>query len=65
MDFEWDPNKAERNLRKHGVEFVDALTVFDDHRAITLTDDHPNEDRYVTLAGMHKAGCSAFPSDTR
>lgn len=23
MDFEWDPNKAEINLRKHGVSFLE------------------------------------------
>ncbi len=40
MAFEWDPKKAERNLRKHGVEFVDTVLVFDDDRAITLVDEH-------------------------
>ena len=55
MEFEWDPKKAERNLRKHGVEFVDAMTVFDDDRAVTLSDDHPNEERYVTF-GMDASG---------
>jgi hypothetical protein len=38
VEYEWDPKKAERNLRKHGVEFVDAVVVFDDDRAITLPD---------------------------
>jgi hypothetical protein len=32
--FEWDPAKAIINLAKHGVAFVDALTVFADPRAI-------------------------------
>ncbi len=49
MEFEWDPKKAERNLHKHGVEFVDATAVFDDDRSITLSDDYPIEDRYVTF----------------
>ena len=31
-EYEWNPKKAERNLRKHGVEFVDAAIVFDDDR---------------------------------
>jgi uncharacterized protein len=30
MDFEWDPEKAERNLAKHGVSFHEAGTVFGD-----------------------------------
>ena len=30
MDFEWDPAKADTNLAKHGVDFEDAINVFDD-----------------------------------
>ncbi|MGH7813104.1 MAG: BrnT family toxin [Candidatus Binataceae bacterium] len=48
-EFEWNPGKAEANLRKHGVEFLDAVIVFGDDRAITLVDEHPNEDRFVTF----------------
>ena len=55
MAFEWDPRKAERNFRKHGVEFVDAVIVFDDERAITLLDEHSNEERYLTF-GMDAQG---------
>ena len=47
LEFEWDPKKAERNLRAHGVELVDAVTVFDDDRAITLFDEHPKEERAI------------------
>jgi uncharacterized DUF497 family protein len=36
-------------LRKHEVEFVDAVTAFDDDRAITLVDEHPEEERYVSF----------------
>jgi len=49
LEFEWDPRKAVRNFRKHGVEFVDAVIVFDDDRAITLADAHPTEERYITF----------------
>ena len=51
MDFEWDPRKAEINLRKHGVSFTEAGTVFGDDFAITVPDpDHSNdEDRYITI----------------
>ena len=55
MDYEWDPKKAGRNLRKHGVDFVDTVTVFDDDRAITLPDEHPKEERYLTF-GMDAQG---------
>jgi uncharacterized DUF497 family protein len=49
MDFEWDPAKAEANRRKHGVDFADAVGVFDDPFALTQADPHPREDRFVTL----------------
>jgi uncharacterized DUF497 family protein len=49
LEFEWDPKKAEANRRKHGIEFLDAVIVFDDDRAITLVDEHPKEERYLTF----------------
>ena len=51
MNFEWDTNKAESNLRKHGVSFQEASTVFGDELSITVYDpDHSrNEDRYITI----------------
>jgi len=38
VDFEWDHKKAERNLKKHSVDFADAVSIFDDLNAITLED---------------------------
>lgn len=55
MDFEWDPRKAETNRRKHGVEFLDAVIVFDDERGISLLDENPTEERYATF-GMDAQG---------
>jgi uncharacterized DUF497 family protein len=51
MEFEWDTNKAARNLNKHGVSFDEAATVFGDPLAITYDDpDHSDvEDRYLTF----------------
>lgn len=49
MNFEWDPDKAARNLRKHGVNFADAVGAFEDDRAITIEDIDLAEDRYVTI----------------
>ena len=51
MIYEWDPEKAKRNLRKHGVSFEEAATVFLDPLAMTYPDpDHSNEeDREVTI----------------
>jgi uncharacterized DUF497 family protein len=55
LEFEWDARKAESNLRRHGVEFLDAVVVLDDDRAITLPDAHPGEERYLTF-GMDAQG---------
>jgi uncharacterized DUF497 family protein len=49
MRFQWDPAKALTNLRKHGVDFADAVGAFEDPLALTLDDPHPSEDRYLTL----------------
>lgn len=50
-DFEWDPSKAESNLRKHGITFHEAATVFNDPLAVTAPDpDHSyDEEREVTF----------------
>ena len=47
--FEWDPRKATANLRKHGVDFTDAATVFSDDLALTIIADDPDEERFVTI----------------
>jgi uncharacterized DUF497 family protein len=51
MEFEWDPKKAEKNFKKHGVTFQEAATVFGDPLAITFQDpDHSvKEDRQLTF----------------
>ena len=50
-DFEWDVHKAESNLKKHGVNFEQAATVFLDAQALTLFDAaHSDyEERWFTL----------------
>ena len=49
--FEWDSHKAEANLRKHGVSFEEAQTVFTDPLSITLPDpDHSeDEERFIDI----------------
>lgn len=49
-DFEWDPAKAQANLRKHGIAFADAVTLFDDARALTGRDpDAAGEERFIAV----------------
>ncbi len=49
--FEYDRRKAESNLKKHGVSFREAMTVFDDPLAQTFPDDLHSEDesRSITI----------------
>jgi uncharacterized DUF497 family protein len=56
MEFEWDPRKAEYNLRKHGVAFTEAGTIFGDELAVTVPDpDHSDdEDRYITIGRSNR-----------
>ena len=57
MQYEWDPSKAALNLRKHGVSFDEAATVFLDQLAMSGADpDHSlGESRYITF-GMSSLG---------
>ncbi len=55
MEYEWDPQKAMTNRRKHGIDFADAVTVFSDEIAITIPDEYPDEERYVSI-GMDALG---------
>ena len=51
MEFEWDREKAKKNLKKHKVSFDDAMTVFYDPLSATFDDpDHSiNEQRLITV----------------
>jgi len=51
VNFEWDPQKAALNLKKHGVSFEDAAAIFGDPLAGTIPDpDHSTmEPRFITI----------------
>ena len=52
-NFEWDPEKAKANLRKHGVSFVEAVTVFGDPLSMNMFDpDHSEEEFRFIVLGM-------------
>ena len=53
LRFLWDPRKAAANERKHGVEFPEATTVFDDALSMTIPDpDHSLGQARSLLLGM-------------
>lgn len=49
MVYQWDQGKAAANLRKHGIDFADAVAVFSDDLAITIPDERFDEERFVTI----------------
>ncbi|SEO41180.1 BrnT family toxin [Vreelandella aquamarina] len=52
IEFEWDTKKADLNLKKHGVSFYEAKSVFYDELAIQFFDDEnsfSSEDRFLML----------------
>ncbi len=57
LEFVWDREKAAGNLAKHGVDFEDAATAFDDPLSITIPDpDHSQGEERFLLIGLSKAG---------
>jgi len=54
--FEWDEWKEKTNIRKHGVSFTEARTVFYDVNALQFFDpDHSiDEDRFILLGISYK-----------
>ncbi len=55
MEIEWNSKKAISNLKKHRVDFADAVTVLEDEKAITIPDEHSDEERFITV-GMDSFG---------
>lgn len=52
LEFEWDAQKAEANLKKHGVAFDEALSVFADPLAKIFDDpDHSEDEAREIIVG--------------
>jgi hypothetical protein len=52
-NFEWDPAKAASNLKKHGVSFEEAVTVFADPLSLNLPDPlHSEDEQRFLVLGM-------------
>ncbi len=53
LEFEWDDAKAKTNLKKHGVAFDEALSVFADSLARMFDDpDHSEDEPRELIIGM-------------
>jgi uncharacterized DUF497 family protein len=51
IEFEWSPVKAASNVKKHGVSFEEARSVFEDEEALLIADPEHSvgEERFVLL----------------
>ena len=57
MEFEWDPEKAKKNHKKHGVHFEEASTVFYDTLSATFDDpDHSIGEHRLITVGFSSSG---------
>ncbi len=57
MEFEWDPNKAAKNNKKHSVSFNEAATVFGDPLSMTFPDpDHSIQESRFIIIGLSRLG---------
>jgi len=56
LRFEWDDRKSAQNIRKHGVSFEEARTVFFDEQALLIADpDHSEQEERFILLGLSSA----------
>ena len=57
VKFEWDENKNQTNIQKHGISFEEAVTVFKDLDALIISDESHsnNEDRFLLIGYSLKA----------
>lgn len=62
MTFEWDDNKEQINIKKHGMDFETASRVFDDDNRLEIYDDLHSEyeDRYITIGMIDEITCIAM-----
>jgi len=55
MAYQWDREKAAASFNKHGIDFADAVSIFSDDLAVTVTDERFEEERFITI-GMDALG---------
>ncbi|GAC1463513.1 MAG: BrnT family toxin [Chamaesiphon sp.] len=56
-NFDWNPAKEQQNIRKHGINFRQAATVFRDPNQLSIYDEihSEDEDRWITI-GLDSTG---------
>ena len=67
MAYQWNRDKAAANLRKHDIDFADAVSVFSDDLALTIPDERFAEERFVTIGldGLGRVLWWSIPCEER
>jgi uncharacterized DUF497 family protein len=56
MDYQWDRGKADLNRKKHGIDFADAVGVFEDDWALTLGEEVVQDEQRFATVGVDFVG---------
>jgi len=56
MGYQWDPDKAQANLEEHHIDFADAVGVFEDDWALTIKEEHVDDEQRFATLGMDFLG---------
>ena len=56
MGYQWDPEKADLNFKKHGIDFADAVGVFEDEWALTIKQEIAKSEQRFASIGMDFVG---------
>ena len=62
-EFQYDPQKSESNLRKHGIDFEQAQLLWDDPKLVTLKARSEDEARSLIIARLNDQHWSAIGTD--
>lgn len=63
MDFEFDPGRSEANEAKHGIDFDEAMELWDDENRIEIPARTSDEPRFLVvgrIAGVHGSGVITY-----
>ncbi len=66
MEFEFDPDKSDKNKKKHGIDFYEAQTLWDDPDLVEIPARTADEPRFLVvgkIAGVHWSGVITYRGD--
>ena len=60
MKFDWDPDKNQINMKKHGISFPDARTLWDDPDRLEIEAPFPLENRFILIGKINNSYWTAI-----